>query len=138
MGQIGRTAGTATISEIARHWDVDRETAERILFSNGVPLVESNGPMRVDWHDVWSVEGRSFVASENYSAFKEPLLRVDRLGLPPEDCRRPDVYMGLVPLKPSALRARVARFQGPIIRLAKRTRRVRPCELELFLDQLHP
>lgn len=136
MGQIGRTAGTATISEIARHWDVDRETAERILVSNDVPLVGSNGPMQVEWHDVWSVEGNSFVATANYSAFKEPLLRVERLGLPPESCPRPDVYMCLVPLKPSALRARVARLQGPIIRLSKRTRRVRQCELDLLLDQM--
>ncbi len=135
MGQTHRTAGTATITEVARHWRVDRETAIRILEDRGVPFVDVDGPLQVAWTDVWSVEGAGFVAPANYEAFKKPLLRVERLGVAPDNCRQPEAYMELVKLKPSALRARVAKIGQPIIRLSQRKQRVRPCDLDAFLDQ---
>lgn len=135
MGQTHRTAGTATITEVARHWKVDRETAARILEDRGVPYVDANGPLQVEWTDIWSIEGAGFVATANYEAFKRPLLRVERLGVAPDNCHQPEAYMLLVKLKPSALRARVAKIGKPIIRLSERTQRIRPCDLDAFLDQ---
>lgn len=136
MGQTRRSAGTATIAQVARHWDVERETAMGILKARGVPFVDDDGPLRVEWTDVWSVEGAGFVAPANYRAFKEPLLRVERLGAAPDKCSQPEIYMELVNLKPSALRTRVAKIRGPIVRLSERKQRVRCGDLDALLDQL--
>ncbi|TDE38940.1 hypothetical protein [Antarcticimicrobium sediminis] len=92
--------------------------------------------MSAVWTDVWSIEGAGFVARANYRAFQEPLLRVERLGIAPDNCRQPDTYMSHIELKPSALRARVAQIRKPIIRLSERVQRVRPCDLEALLIQL--
>ena len=78
MTQTHRSAGTATIAQVARHWSVERETADRFLKDRGVPFVDDDGPLQVLWTDVWSVEGAGFVAPANYAAFKKPLLRVER------------------------------------------------------------
>ncbi len=136
MGQKRSSAGTATIADVARHWNVDRETAMRILEERGVPFVDIEGPLQVEWTDVWAAEGAGFVAPCNYAAFKEPLLRVDRLGAAPDKHPRPDAYKCLVNLKPSALRARVAKIEKPIIRLGPRIQIVRPIDLDALLDQL--
>lgn len=136
MKQKCRSAGTATITQVAQHWNVYRETAMGLLEIRGVPLIDDDGPLQVEWADVWSVEGAGFVAANNFRAFQEPLLRIDRLGIAPDNCRRPDTYMSRVELKPSALRARVAQIREPIIRLSDRVKRVRPCDLEALLKQL--
>ena len=136
MKQTYKSAGTATISQVALHWNVYRETAMGLLEDRGVPLIDDDGPLQVQWTDVWSMEGAGFVARANYRAFQEPLLRVERLGIAPGNCRQPDSYMSRVELKPSALRARVAQIREPIIRLSDRVKRVRPCDLEALLKQL--
>ena len=59
----------------------------------------------------------------------------ERLGVAPNNCRQPEAYMKLVELKPSALRARVAKIGKPIIRLSERKQRIRSCDLDAFLDQ---
>ncbi|TCS60811.1 hypothetical protein EDD52_113105 [Primorskyibacter sedentarius] len=136
MMQRYKTAGTARISQVARHWDVDRDTAASILEERDVPFVVGDGPRRVEWVDVWSLEGAGYVAPGNYANFKARLLRVDRLGVAPENSRQPDAYMGLIRLKPSALRARCAQVQQPIIRLSERSQRIRPCDLDALLSLL--
>lgn len=138
MRQTHPSAGTATIADVARHWNVDRETATRILAERDVPFVDIEGPLKVEWTDVWVAEGAGFVAPSNYAAFKEPLLRVDRLGAAPDKHTRPDAYKWLVNLKPSALRARVAKIGKPIIRLGPRIQAVRPIDLDALLDRLRP
>jgi hypothetical protein len=129
-------AGMATITEVARHWDVDRATAERILDAHDVPIGEDHGPRSVAWTDVWSIEGCGYVSAANFEAFKAPLLRVERLGVPPETCSRPGAYMRHSELKPSALRSRIARLHKPVIRLGPRTQRVRKSDLYALLQLL--
>ncbi len=136
MNQMIKSAGTATVAELARHWDVDRATALHILECHHVPFIETEGPFRLAWTDIWAAEGAGYVSPGLYTAFKAPLLRVERLGVPPANCSRPDAYMRLANLKPSALRARIAKIGKPIIRLAPRTRRVRVCDLDAVLERL--
>ena len=136
MGHKRKSPGTATIEQVARHWEVDRDTAEPILVANNVPFIKDDGPLKVEWIDVWSIEGCSYVAPANYPAYKEPMLRVERLGVAPSTCSQPDSYMSRVKLKPSALRARVSKIGRPIVRLSERIQRVRPCDLDALLDQL--
>tara|TARA_R110002124_G_scaffold287334_1_gene473171 strand:- start:1182 stop:1805 length:624 start_codon:yes stop_codon:yes gene_type:complete len=136
MENIRKSSGRATIEQVARHWDVYRNTAESILVANNVPFIKDDGPLKVEWIDVWSIDGCSYVAPANYPAYKEPMLRVERLGVAPSTCSQPDSYMSRVNLKPSALRARVSQIERPIVRLAERIRRVRPCDLDALLNQL--
>lgn len=136
MVQIRRSSGTATIEQVARHWNIDRDTAKSILVAHDVPFIENDGPLKVEWVDVWSIERCGYVAPANYPAYKEPMLRVERLGAAPSTCSQSDSYMFLVKLKPSALRARVSKIERPIVRLSERIQRVRPCDLDALLDQL--
>jgi hypothetical protein len=53
-GQIHRMAGKATISEVAWHWKVGRDTAMLILKDRGVPFVDGDGSLQVVWEDVRS------------------------------------------------------------------------------------
>lgn len=136
MGHIRRSSGTAAIEQVARHWNIDRDTAKSILLANDVPFIDDEGPLKVKWIDVWSTEGCSYVAPANYPTYKEPMLRVERLGAAPSTCSQSESYMFLVKQKPSALRARVSKIERPIVRLSKRIQRVRPCDLQALLDKL--
>jgi len=136
MEKIRKSSGTATIEQVARHWDVYRNTAESILVANNVPFIKDDGPNKVEWIHVWCVEGCSYVAPANFSAYKEPMLRVERLGVAPSTCFQPDSYISRVNLKPSALRARVSQIERPIVRFSERIRRVRPCDLDALLNEL--
>ncbi|WP_370284054.1 helix-turn-helix domain-containing protein [Pseudooceanicola sp.] len=69
-----KAPGLATVSEIARHWALSRETTQKLLDVGNIAPVES-GPRRYDWRDVWCLEGAAYVPSEEMSAFKKPLLK---------------------------------------------------------------
>ena len=69
-----KAPGSATVSEIARHWALSRETTQKLLDASDVVPV-TTGPRRYDWRDVWCLEGAAYVPSDEMLAFKKPFLK---------------------------------------------------------------
>ncbi|SFQ13096.1 hypothetical protein [Tranquillimonas alkanivorans] len=82
-GVQARDDDLVTVSELARHWNVCRPTAEKILASGGVPAAD-HGPRRYRWADIWRLEGTFYVPPRMVPEMKRRLLVA-------EDLVRPDV-----------------------------------------------
>ena len=135
------TPGFARVSEIARHWGVDDETAREVLAAHGaVPSSDDTGVMRYAWEDVWRIEGTSYVPPSLHDAYRAPMIKAETLGLgSKEDRGRGLARRGVVDLGPSQLRAHLARVErmgGPVVRLGPWLRLVRPCDLPVLLQMI--
>lgn len=106
--------GTATVSEIVRHWAVSAPTARRILGEAGLRDMSLGGWPRYRWRDIWILEGDSFVPPGLWPGWKLPLLVPSHLHERDPRCSA------------RTWRRHVAAGRGPSISLARGIVRVRP------------
>lgn len=74
-----RNPNTASVSEIATHWQMTPDTVRKILKAAGIRPV-SSGPDCYRWTTIWSLEGADWVAPADKAAFKAPLKKAAELG----------------------------------------------------------
>ncbi|WP_319496035.1 hypothetical protein [uncultured Cohaesibacter sp.] len=82
---MSKEAGSATISDLARHLSVCRKTAEKIAdyFEERCGLRRLEHPTRkYHWEDIWELEGSFDVLPKNWHRMKAPLLRTQDLYFP--------------------------------------------------------
>jgi len=112
-----RGPGYATVGEVAAHWRVTRETANRILHERRASTIRRRGRRYVAWRDVWLVEGAARVTEDVFSDYREPLFTTsdvaERYGVSERTARR---WM--------------EDGDVPAIRLGERILRVRPRDLD--------
>lgn len=107
--------GTATVTQIARHWGLTPSTVRKLLKRAGIVPV-STGPERYRWRDIWALEGAGYVPPADEAEFRRPLLTPAEVG-------------PLFPhLKPRTIRNRASKGTLPAIRLGTDWR-FRECDM---------
>ncbi len=123
IAKITKGPGTATISDLARHWAVTPPTARKIVREAGLQDV-GEVRARYRWIDIWKLEGEIYVPRADYAEMREPLLRIAQLAaLDPRNKPASDRTMrryastGVLPvitLSPGLRRIRRAVFERAI------------------------
>lgn len=75
-----RAPVSATLTEVARHWHVDVETARRILSAKGVTVQETHATPRYLWRDIWAIERAGVVAGTAWPNTTGPLRAARTVG----------------------------------------------------------
>ncbi|SEB06507.1 hypothetical protein SAMN05444370_1468 [Rubrimonas cliftonensis] len=70
---VAKTPVSATLTEVAKHWRVDVETARRVLGAKGVQDQETHAKPRYLWRDIWAIERAGALAGAAWPDTTTPL-----------------------------------------------------------------
>jgi hypothetical protein len=119
------SAGTASTAEVARHWGVSPDTARGVLRAAGAREAQEAGWPRWLWDDVWRAEGLRAVSRHDWAELRRPLMNAAALAEADPRGRSERSWRRIL-----------QHGRLPVLRLSTGVRRVRPRDLEAWIDGL--